>query len=526
MFVNIMERVKMLKNSKFLNNMERVQMIKTWKFVYKCVQKKQKVDRVKDKLEYKKEMKQLGKWTACELINLGPTYIKLGQTLSTRQDVFPKEFTNELEILQDSVTEIDFDIIRERIDEEIGMDKFLAVSSEPFKAASLGQVHKAKLINGKSVIIKIRRPNIENVIKYDTENITNILEILSLVGIVQGPSLKTILNDAKKFIIEEIDYNNEMSNCITMCKLFSNTNWVKIPKMYTKLCTNNVIVMEYVESIKITDVEKLQQNKTNFKRLCQGLLTSFILQVKDYGYFHGDPHPGNIGVTMDGKIVYFDFGLTIQIPESISEKTEDLLLCIVQNDIQQLVTILVELKLIIPTTDESEIVLFLEALLLYFQKFDKSELNSTMVQNDLNDTFTNEKPFILPPEFLFLGRSIVLIDGICRKLDPSFNFFNSATNLLQDDLMETINLRKITMTAFEMPNRVKSISNSINAIEKSKRSLKKNINLTQSNVKTAQISTISSIIAANTDNEIIFLFSVFVTCFFIWKIQFSKNESF
>ena len=510
--------------------MERTQMIKTWKFAFKCIKKKQKIDLLKNKKEnkkkYKKEMKMLGKWTANELIELGPTYIKIGQTLSTRQDVFPKEYTNELEVLQDSVTEIDFNIIRERIDEEVGMDNFLAVSSKPFKSASLGQVHKAKLLNGKSVIIKIRRPNIENVIKYDTDNISNILDLLSLFNIIKGPSLRTVLDDAKKFIIEEIDYNNEMNNCIKMCKLFSNTSWVKIPKMYTKLCSTNIIVMEYVESTKITDIEKLKEKKTNLKKLCQGLLMSFVMQVKDYGYFHGDPHPGNLGVTTDGKIVYFDFGLTIEIPKNISNKTDELLLCIVQNDIQQLVRIMIELKLIIPTSDENDIVMFLEALLIYFKKYDKNQLNSTIVQNELNESLTNDKPFILPPEFLFLGKSIVLIDGICRKLDLSFNFLNSSTNLIQDDLMETIDFRKITMTAIDMPNRVKSISNSVISIEKSKKNVKKNFKVTQSNIKTVQISTISTIIAANTDNEIVYFFSVLVTCYLIWKIQFSKKESF
>tara|TARA_B100001996_G_scaffold337892_1_gene290036 strand:- start:269 stop:1021 length:753 start_codon:yes stop_codon:yes gene_type:complete len=250
------------------------------------------------------------------------------------------------------------------------------------------------------------------------------------------------------------------------------------------------------------------------------------MQVKDYGYFHGDPHPGNLGVTTDGKIVYFDFGLTIEIPKNISNKTDELLLCIVQNDIQQLVRIMIELKLIIPTSDENDIVMFLEALLIYFKKYDKNQLNSTIVQNELNESLTNDKPFILPPEFLFLGKSIVLIDGICRKLDLSFNFLNSSTNLIQDDLMETIDFRKITMTAIDMPNRVKSISNSVISIEKSKKNVKKNFKVTQSNIKTVQISTISTIIAANTDNEIVYFFSVLVTCYLIWKIQFSKKESF
>ena len=157
------------------------QKFKTWTFALKFATKQRYINSfiVSNPSKYKQSMKLLGKWTSSELINLGPTFIKLGQTLSTRTDVFPLEFTSQLEILQDNVDPVNFDYIFQTIENDIGMQHFTCVSSVPFKSASLGQVHKAKLKNGRSVIVKVRRPNIETIMINDTNNISEILSFLN-----------------------------------------------------------------------------------------------------------------------------------------------------------------------------------------------------------------------------------------------------------------------------------------------------------------------------------------------------------
>ena len=187
---------------------------------------------------------------------------------------------------------------------------------------------------------------------------------------------------------------------------------------------------------------------------------------------------------------------------------------------------MISLELIIPTANREDIVLFLEALLIYFEKYDSSQLNSTIIQNELNDTLVKERPFLFPPEFLFLGKSIILIDGICRKLDPSFNFFEYTTNLLQDEFMNAIDLRKFAMTAVEMPNRIKSISYSVNSIESSKKDLKLTIKKTQHDIHNTQLLTMSSIISSQAfyyHNFILMYFFISLSLYIYFNSKYKQN---
>jgi predicted unusual protein kinase regulating ubiquinone biosynthesis (AarF/ABC1/UbiB family) len=508
-----------------LNPIDR-QKLKTWDFAAKFVIRQKKIEYISNPVQYKSKMVDFGKWTTDELIDLGPTFVKLGQLLSTRQDIFPSEFTNQLESLQDDVTPLDSEVVMKIIHEEVGMTNFLGVSHEPYKAASLGQVHKAKLKNGKSVIVKVKRPGIKELIESDTKNISDILNFLNVVGISTGPSTKKILEDAKTYILDEVDYLKEGHNAVKFRKMFKNTNWIQVPRVYMKLLTPRVIIMEFVESTKITDVTNLENKRANLSKICKGLVMSYVIQVRDYGFFHGDPHPGNVGITNEGKIVYYDFGLVVQIPYDIMNRIDEILVCIIQRDTRRLVQLLIELKLIIPTAEQDDIVAFLDALLIFFESYDSEALNQTVIQTELNESLVKERPFLLPPEFLFLGKALILIDGICRRLDPEFNFVANVTPIVRDDVMEAIDLRKIASSAIEMPNRVKAINSSVNALEKSKGEMKRNIKSTRNDVQNLQISTLSGILASqsiqNGNDTTSIIFGI-ITLYYVIKIQNKRN---
>lgn len=474
------------------------QKLKTWDFAAKFIVRQRNIEirYSQSSQEYKESMVEFGSWTNSQLVDLGPTFVKLGQILSTRQDIFPAEFINQLESLQDDVLPLESNVVMEIINSEVGLDKFLAVSSTPFKAASLGQVHKAKLKNGKSVIVKVKRPGIKELIESDTKNISDILNFLNLVGISTGPSTKKILEDAKDYILDEVDYIKEGNNALKFRKMFKDTQWVKVPTVYMKLLTPRVIIMEYVEGIKITDIEALKSRKAKLGKICRGLVMSYVIQVRDYGFFHGDPHPGNVAITNEGQIVYYDFGLVVQIPPKISSKINDLLVCIIQRDTRRLVQLMIDLELIIPTAEQDDIVAFLDALLIFFESYDGDALNQTVIQNELNESLVRERPFLLPPEFLFLGKSLILIDGICRNLKEDFNFVGYVTPIVNDEVMEAIDLQKIASSAIEMPNRVKAINSSVSALEKSKSELKRNLRNTRNELQTVQLSTVTAICAS------------------------------
>ena len=506
-----------------LNKLQ-TQKVKTWDFASKFIYKQKSIEwGSKDK--YKSSMVEFGKWTNEHLINLGPTFVKLGQLLSTRSDLFPLEFINELESLQDEVTPLDYHIIFDIVDNEIGLNEFEDFEHEPFKAASLGQVHRARLKNGQDVVVKVRRPGIKEIIDSDTQNISDILSFLNLIGYQTGPNTERLLNEAKEYILGEINYENEAMNSLKFAKMFEDIPHIVVPKVYMKLLTQKVLIMEFVESIKINNIEQLKSYNTNFQKLTKAIVDSYVVQVRDYGFFHADPHPGNLGVTYNGKLVYYDYGLVIKIPENISNKINDLLIYIIQKNTRELVQTMIDLDLIIPTSDSDDIVIFLEALLTFFENYDQSQLNSTVIQNELNESFVKEKPFLFPPEFLFLGKSLILIDSICSNLTKDFNFVEYVKPIIEAEVMEAIDIKSIATTAIEMPNRVKAISGSVNALEKSRSELKRSIKSTRRDLQVIQVSMLSSLIALeflHENNDFLFLIFLIVSIINFLKIQ-KKN---
>ena len=509
-------------NSMYTPSIIERQRLKTWNFAVKFVTRQRKIEYIKQPDVKRENMIEFGKWTNLQLIDLGPTFVKLGQLLSTRQDIFPVEFTTQLESLQDDVTPMDSAKVMKIINAEVGLDQFVAVNTDPYKAASLGQVHKAKMKNGKSVVIKVKRPGIKELIESDTKNISDILNFLNLIGISTGPSTKKILEDAKMYILDEIDYIKEGNNATKFRKMFKQTSWIKVPRVYMKLLTPQVIIMEFVDSIKISNISSLQDYNANLGKICRGLVKSYVIQVRDYGFFHGDPHPGNLGITKDGRIVYYDFGLVVQIPSEISEKVDDLLVCIIQRDTRRLVSLMIDLNLIIPTAEQDDIVAFLDALLIYFESYDSDALNQTVIQTELNESLVRERPFLLPPEFLFLGKSLILIDGICRNLEPEFNFVAYLKPIINDEVMEAIDLRKLASSAIEMPNRIKEINGSVSSLEKSRSELKRNVKSTRAELQTVQLTTLSAI-AANqaiqSNNEFLAAGLIMYVLFNVIKVQ-------
>src|SRR5210317_723549 len=213
------------------------QKLKTWKFATKYVWKERFSD---DKAE-------LGRWTKQELLELGPTFVKLGQIASTRGDLYPPEFTRELESLQDNVPPFDYNLVKDGLN----LDIFKHFEETPFKSASIGQVHKAVLKNGRQVVVKLKRPDIYNIMKRDTDDVKDIVNLLEKVGVDTGATSGYVLDESINYLLAETDYNKEIDNAIKFRKSFKKVKWIKVPKVYRELSNNDMIVMEYVESEKL-----------------------------------------------------------------------------------------------------------------------------------------------------------------------------------------------------------------------------------------------------------------------------------
>jgi len=478
------------------------QKVKTWKFAAKFVWKN----------TFVKDKGQLGAWTRDQLLDLGPTFVKLGQIVSTRGDLYPPEFTRELESLQDNVPPVDYDVVKDIVN----LEYFTEFDSIPFKSASIGQVHKAKLKNGKDVIVKVKRPNIYNTMKTDTDNVREIVRFLEKVGVDTGNSSEFVLNESIEYLLGESDYTQEIENAMRFRKNLKDIKWIKVPKVYKQFCTDDTIVMEYVESEKLTELSDPNLNK---KKVCEALINSYVIQTMDKGFFHADPHPGNLGFSPKGKLVFYDFGLIINLSEELRDGFKQLFGCIIDKDTKGIVQILVNLGVIIPmSSDLSDIELFFETVLGYLETLD----GSNIINDDIAAQLAAEKPFMVPTSFVYLAKSFSLIEGICIQLDPEFNYFTYLEPMIKQQFVESVDIQDAIMKTAEMPAKIRNISTAVLGLEKSKAAMKRSMSKTRQDIRMVQYSIVSALMAHQFDDTPLAMAFVLCTLWFAFSSR--KNR--
>ena len=478
------------------------QKVKTWKFAAKYLFKERFTD---DKAE-------LGRWTKGELLELGPTFVKLGQIASTRGDLYPPEFTKELESLQDNVPPFDFSLVKDVVNKDI----FKEFDEVPFKSASIGQVHKATLNNGKKVVVKLKRPGIYDIMQTDTENVKKILDFIQSIGIDTGSSSNFVLNDSIEYLLGEANYRQEVENAIKFRKSLKGVDWIKVPYVYKKYCTDDMIVMEYVEADKITDIQIKNINK---KKVCEALVNSYVIQTMDSGLFHGDPHPGNLAISKDGKLVFYDFGLLIELDDDLKQGFSDLFGCIIQRDTKGCVQILIRLGVIVPTSsDISDIEVFFETILGYLENLD----GGAIMNDELAAELAMEKPFVVPTSFVYLAKSFSLIEGICLQLDPDFDYFTYLEPMIQEQFLESIDISESIKNTMGIPSKIGKINSTVLGLERSRAGMKRSMIKTRQEIRVVQYSVICALLAERFSGTPLAAILVGVA---IW-ITFRKDRSF
>ena len=475
------------------------QKVKTWRFATKFLWKN----------TFVQNKAELGAWTRNELLELGPTFVKLGQIVSTRADLYPPEFTKQLESLQDNVPPVE-------IQDYVNLELFEDFETVPFKSASIGQVHKARLKGGKEVIVKVKRPNIYDIMKSDTDNIREIVRFLEKIGVDTGNSSEFVLNESIEYLLGETNYTREVDNAIRFRKSMKNVEWIKVPKVYRELCTENTIVMEYVESEKLT---KISDSRVNRKKICEALISSYVIQTMYKCFFHADPHPGNLGFSSNGKLVFYDFGLVIDISEELRAGFKKIFGCIVNRDAKGVVEILVSLKVIIPTSsDLSDIELFFETILSYLETLD----SSTIVNDEIAAQLAVEKPFIVPTSFIYLAKSFSLIEGICLQLDPDFNYLTYLEPMITQQFVDSIDIGDALMKTAEIPTKIRNISTAVLGLEKSKAAMKRSMSKTRQEIRMVQYSIVSALMACQFDHTPLSMGFVICTLWFTFSSRKSQ----
>ena len=363
------------------------------------------------------------------LEELGPTYIKLGQIFSTREDMLPLELIIELEKLQDHVPKLEnFDVYK-TVEEELGADKlkyFASIHKEPLAAASLAQVHRAQLINGEEVVLKIQRPNIKEIIESDLlvmKQLAHNLEKYSSQAEAFQPM--RIIESFERSIKEELQFARELENTERFTKNFKGTEAIHIPAIYRELSSDKIICMEFIDGIKVSEIATLKASNIDPRAVAKIGVDLYLEQILDHGFFHADPHPGNIFVLPEsGQICFLDFGMMGSIMPKEKEALVDLLLNFLSKDIKKIISLLekIAIKTDIPDNTKLEQDLYLLV----------DGISNTAIQNiRLGDTLTQFKTIlyenrIIMPHYLYmLIRGIVIIEGVGLKLDPEFNITNN-----------------------------------------------------------------------------------------------------
>jgi len=374
-------------------------------------------------LEYLRRVKKvdnkyIGRWTKEKLISMGPTFIKIGQFMSTRSDIFGEEITHELKDLHDNVAPLHFKDLKPALTSI--KKNFKRIQEQPIASASIGQVHVGELATGEAVVLKIRRPGIEEQIIDDFEMLLFGIHVLDKLSDDRKIKEFSILfNEYFKILKEEIDFEREAASMRLFKKNFAGRKWVKIPKVYDDLCSENVIAMEYVPSTKITDVASLDRQDYDKEKIAQKFVELFIDQIIKHGVVHIDPHPGNVGITSTGKIVFYDFGMILHLDKNLKDRFKSFLIAVYDKDINAIASIAIEMGLIVV---EPEDVSYFKTFLIAFQNYiDTANLEDFKISylSKLNKTST---PFVISSKFILLLRGISILEGVCKTLDPKFNF--------------------------------------------------------------------------------------------------------
>jgi len=383
-------------------------------------------------------------------IRMGGVMIKVGQFLSARVDVLPEYVTQELSGLQDEVPAENFGSIQIVIESELRStlkEKFALFDETPLAAASLGQAHRAKLFSGEEVVVKIQRPNIEKLVEIDLAALRTVVSWLKRYPpIRKRADLEALLKEFSATLWDELDYAKEANNAARFGEMFKSNAGVRIPKAYPEFSTKKVLTLESVYFIKITDYESISKAGVDRSDVADRLFHTYLYQIFSEGFFHADPHPGNLFVEPanakhDWRLVFVDFGMVGQVTPKIRAGLREAAIAIGTRDSARLVHAAVTMEALLPSADVDRLI---EAETAVFDRFwgkTMKELRDTKPEEmrafmrEFRDLMY-EMPFQVPENLIFLGRTVAILSGMCTGLNPDFNLFIGIAPFAQTLLAE------------------------------------------------------------------------------------------
>lgn len=362
------------------------------------------------------------------LQQLGPTFIKLGQIASSRNDLIPKEITDELEKLQDDVFPIPYEKIEATLEEELHAPihvLFAHFNIEPIATASIGQVHIATLHTGEEVAVKIQRPSIETTMQTDLEILHDFSKFLEdHFAWARAYQLRDMVDEFAFSLKNELDYMNEGRNAEKIAKQLADNKAVHVPIIYWQYTTKKVLTMEMIHGIKVNNYDKLEAHDYDKRKIAKTITDAMFEQIFIDGFFHGDPHPGNIYILPMNRVVFLDFGMVGQLTEEMRYHFTSLVINLQLGNAKGIVKTFGKLGMMTNETDRSSLLRDVEYLIAKYYDIPMKQIKLGAVIKEVFD-IAYEHELQLPNEISILGKTIITIEKIISGLDPTFSIMSA-----------------------------------------------------------------------------------------------------
>ena len=393
--------------------------------------------------------------------DLGPTFVKIGQILSMRDDMIPLAYCEELKKLRLNVAYMPFNVVKEQVEKATGKklnELFKSIDESPLGSASIGQVHRATLLSGEEVVFKVMRPGIYQMVESDLRLFKIALNANNLIPQTKGFNLNidSLIDDIWKIMAEEMDFTHEVNNL----KLFGSLNkefaYISTPKVYEEYTSKEFFVMEYIDGIQISDKDKLIENGYDLHEICEKLANNFLVQIIEKGLFHADPHPGNI-LIRDGKIVFIDFGSVGLISKYDRSIYKNAIIAFINQDAYEIQKIVLSFGILDESKlDYSLLYTDIESMLFKYSGMSAGDVDLGTLLEELFKVIRHH-PIVLPKGFTAFGRAILTIQGVIKEVDPTIDLVSMFINLIKNDIFKSNDLKQKTFI---------NASKTINALSK------------------------------------------------------------
>lgn len=380
------------------------------------------------------------------LEELGPTFVKLGQVLSTRSFLIPADLVAELSKLQDDVKPLSFSELRENL-LQMGVvaleERFEWIDETPLASASIAQVHRASTFDGQDVVIKIQRPQIAKLIKTDMEILAD------LAGLVEKhiPELQQfnptgMVEELNRSIKRELDFLNEARNIELFAKNFKESPFIYVPQLFWEYTTPQMVTIEYIEGVKISEIDQLEASGFEKKAIAQNGAKAILQQVFEDGFFHADPHPGNLFVTANNIIVPIDFGIMGRLSADMIKEFSDLFIAAIHKDVDLIMRVLINLGIIDDSIEHRGLKVELNELIDRYYGVSVGKLNMKIIMNEVVDLSFRYK-LRMPSNFMLLLKTLGTYEDLVFQLDPDFDFISATKPYVDSLIKRRLNPQKI-----------------------------------------------------------------------------------